>query len=58
MSDAYPDADLFYLTNPEQREAIVNIQISGAQLLRVRINKDQLFALNAKSADILLKDFK
>lgn len=58
MSDAYPDADLLYLTNPERREAIVNIQISGAQLLRVRINKDQLFALNAKSADILLKDFK
>jgi hypothetical protein len=53
-----PPAKLFYLTNPVRGETIVNIQVEGDELLRFTINKDQLFALNAKSADILLRDFR
>lgn len=59
MTTPTPAAKLFFLTNPERGEAVVNVQIvEGGELIQARINKDQLFAVNAKSADILLKDFK
>lgn len=53
-----PEARYFFITNPERGEAIVNIQVEGAELQRFRINKDHLFAANATTADILLKDYR
>lgn len=55
---ATPAAKHFFITNPERGEAVVNIQVEGEELRRFRITKDHLFAANAKTADILLKDFK
>ena len=55
---AIPEARFFFITNPERGEAVVNIQVEGGELQRYRINKDHLFAANAMSADILLKDYK
>lgn len=57
MSD-YPQPKLFYLTDPSPGEAIVNIQEEGKELQRFTLSRDQLFALNAKTADILLKGHK
>ena len=59
MTDpAYPAAYLAFLTNPSPREAVLNVQVLGQEVQRFRLDRDQLFGLNAKSADILLKDFK
>ncbi len=58
MTDTPANAKHFFLTNPERGETVVNIQVEGGELQRFRINKDHLFALNAQSADILLKDYK
>ncbi|MBA2525939.1 MAG: hypothetical protein H0V18_09185 [Pyrinomonadaceae bacterium] len=52
------DAKHFFITNPERGAAIVNIQVEGEELQRFRVNKDHLFAANATTADILLKDYK
>lgn len=57
MTD-HPPAHLAFLTNPSPREAVLNVQLEGQELQRFQINREQLFAINAKSADILLKDFK
>lgn len=54
----YPDAQLAFITNPERREAVLNIQVEGEEMKRFRLNRDQLFSLNSQTADILLKDFK
>lgn len=54
----YPNAQLAFITNPEKGETILNTQVEGEELQRIRLSREQLFALNAKSADILLKDFK
>jgi hypothetical protein len=54
----YPEAKLAFITNPERREAVLNIQVEGEELQRFRLNRDQLFGLNSQTADILLKDFK
>lgn len=51
-------AHLAFITNPSQREVLLNVQIEGQEIQRFQINRDQLFGLNAKSADILMKDFK
>lgn len=49
----------FFITNPERGEAVVNIQVEGeADIRRYRITKDHLFAANATTADILLKDYR
>lgn len=57
MSD-YPQPKHFFLTDPSPGEAVVNIQEEGKELQRFTLSRDQLFALNAKTADILLKGHK
>lgn len=58
MTDPTP-AKLFYLTHPARGETVVNVQtVEGQELQRFVLTKDQLFAVNAKSADILLRDYK
>jgi hypothetical protein len=57
MPDPIP-AHLLFLTDPEPRKAVLNLQVAGQEIQRFEVNRDQLFALNAKSADILLKDHK
>lgn len=57
MSD-HSAAHLCFITNPAPREAVLNVQVQNEELLRFNLNRDQLFALNAKSADILMRDFK
>jgi hypothetical protein len=57
MSD-YPEAKLAFITNPERREAVLNVHLEGEEVKRFRLNRDQLFGLNSQTADILLKDFK
>jgi hypothetical protein len=57
MSD-YPQLKLFYLTDPTRGDAVVNIQEDGKELQRFQLSRDQLFALNAKTAEILLKGHK
>jgi hypothetical protein len=51
-------AKLAYITNPTPGEFVFNVQNEGGELHRYRLNHDQLFALNAKSADVLLRAFK
>lgn len=58
MDPAIPDAKHFFLTNPERGETVVNIQVEGKEIQRFRVKKDHLFAVNAMSADILMKDYK
>lgn len=58
MSDQPVVTDLTYLTNPAKGEVILNVLVGGQKLARFQINREQLFGLNAKSADILLRDFK
>jgi hypothetical protein len=53
-----PTAKHILIANPEPREAILNVQAEGGELLRFRLNRDQLFFLNDQIATILLKDFK
>lgn len=57
MTDPTP-ANLAYLTDPSPREVVLNVQVEGQEVQRFKINRDQLFGLNAKSADILMRDFK
>lgn len=49
---------LAFLTDPEPRRAVLNVQVGEEEIQRFEISRDQLFALNAKSADILLRDHK
>lgn len=53
-----PFAKLAFITNPSRQEAVLNVQVEGAEIQRFELNRDQLFALNAESATILMKDFK
>jgi len=53
-----PDAKHVLIANPEKGEAILNVQAEGGELLRFRLNRNQLFALNNYCANILLKDFR
>lgn len=57
MTDA-PPAHLAFLVNQAPGEVVLNVQVEGEEVQRFRINRDQIFALNAKSADILLRDFR
>ena len=57
MSDPRP-AKLLFLTDPTPKQAVLNVQVGEEDLQRFELTRDQLFALNAKSADILLKDHK
>jgi len=58
MTSTPVTAKHFFLTNPDRGDVVVNIQVEGEELQRFRINKDHLFAVNAMSADILMKDYK
>jgi hypothetical protein len=51
-------AKMAFLTDPASRVAVLNIQVEGEELQRFQIEKHHLFALNAKTADILLRDYK
>jgi len=57
MSDTAP-AKLVFLTDPERGVWVLNVQVGDAGLQRFRITRDHLFALNSKTADILLREFK
>lgn len=57
MTDAVPAKHAF-LTNPERGETLLNIMVEGQEFQCFKISKDHLFDLNAKSADILLKEYK
>lgn len=48
---------LLYLTNPEHRVIVVNVQVNEA-LQRFQLTKDQIFNLNSASADMILRNFK
>lgn len=52
------DAKHAFLTNPAPRETVLNVLVEGNDVQRFKISKDHLFDLNAKSADILLRDYK
>lgn len=58
MTSQPAPAKLAFITDPAPGEVVFNAQVEGEELHRFRLNRDQLFALNAKTADILLKDFK
>jgi hypothetical protein len=45
---------LVYLTLPTSDDPILNIQIND-RFLRLRVNRDQLFGLNADIADALIR---
>lgn len=56
MTDMTP-AKLVYLTAPEVAP-VLNVQTEQDELIRFVLTKDQLFQLNAQSANLLLKDRK
>jgi hypothetical protein len=58
MTTTERPAKFAFITNPAPKEAVLNVQIEDEELQRFRLNRDHLFALNAQTADILLKDFK
>ena len=58
MTDTPANAKHILIANPEKGEAILNVQAEGGELLRFRLNRNQLFALNNYCATILLKDFR
>jgi len=57
MTETIPSAQLAYLSSPEKGVVWLNVAIDD-ELQRVRLNRDQLFRLNAETADVLLRDFK
>ncbi len=52
MTDTHP-AQLAYLTNPSNGVFVLNVQTENGALLRFAITRDQLFNINADSANIL-----
>lgn len=52
------DAKLAYLTNPDARVVVINIQVDEGEPVRFRLSREQLFNLNSASADMLLRNFK
>lgn len=57
MNEPRP-AQLAFLTDPEHGVVLLNVQVEGEEILRFKINRDQLFILNKDTADILMKAFK
>lgn len=57
MTDT-PSAHVVFLTSPEPRVIVLTVATEGGQPLRFKISKDQLFSLNAQTADVLMRDFK
>lgn len=57
MPDATP-AQLLFLTDPEPKVCLLNVQGEDGELRIYRVSRDQLFHLNKMTADILLKDHK
>ena len=51
-------AHLLFLTDPEPKVCLLNVQAEGEELRTYRVNRDQLFSLNKQTANILLKDYK
>jgi hypothetical protein len=52
-------AHLAYLTNPERGVVVLTVLEAGKpgdEALAFSLNRDQLFRLNAETADILLKE--
>jgi hypothetical protein len=47
---------LAYLTLPETPQPILNLQVEGEELRQYRLNRDQLYALNADVADSLQRN--
>ena len=51
-------AKLAYLTDPDPRRPVLNVQVDDEEIQRFEINRDQLLNLNKQTADILVKAFK
>jgi len=57
MTEPRP-AKLAYLTDPDPRRPVLNVQVGDEEIQRFEINRDQLLNLNQQAADILVKAFK
>jgi hypothetical protein len=53
-----PPAKVVDLVSPAPREVILLTCVDGESPHEVKLNRDQIFKLNAQSADLLMKDFK
>ena len=56
MIDQYPSLRMIYLTFPDRDRAVLNLQTVEFQTsLRFELTRNQLFDLNAQTADALQK---